>query len=85
MYSVQGGCKRVPTFVLPDAYVQVEDPEAGDSRALLTCRALDNRDKMRPDAMIIETTGAGQKVYLLHDTDSGHTVQVFHYNARALM
>ena len=67
--------KRVPSFVLPDQYIQSRglDPQAG--RGLLQRRVADCRNKMRPDLMIVEMTTAEQRICLLHNDVSGEDLQ----------
>ena len=40
----------------------------------MTRRGPDSRDKMRPDATMVEMTKAEQKVHLPHNADSGHAL-----------
>ena len=66
--------KRVPSYVLPDEYLQKLGVDLLACRSLLQREEAGCRSKMRPDLMIVEMTTAEQKIYLQQDNRSGRNV-----------
>ena len=65
--------KRIPSFVLPDSHMQANQGSEDHKAALTACRDPD-RDKMRPDVMVVELSETERRQYLPHTADTGHTL-----------
>ena len=66
--------KRIPPFVLPDSHIQANNQRSEDHTGTLTARRDLERDKMRPDVMVIELSESERRQYLPHTADMGHTL-----------